>query len=157
MLGQLQTVVAAEPARRRRVHRRNRSVIGVCVLAIVVGSVAMVFRIGGSSPGGLPAPNDGSTVFDHTAAVEPSDSVADESPALAAARPVMRWETVHTDPEARLRLDPEDSSRVAVIIERLTDHDLVKQLAALDRPTGLIRVGNEVRLTNDPLSDAAGG
>ena len=117
MLGELQGAM-------RQVHRRRRA-----LRRVVAASCLLLALLAASVPFWRPGPAPHQVVL--------------EDPAPAPPAPVVDLIIVHTDPTVLARYTPRPQSRT----ERLNDDALLAHLASINRPTGLIRMGGEVRLT----------
>ena len=109
--------------RRRRAMRRVRSAGGALVILL-----ALVVLL-------LPEP---------ATRIEPGDSDGTNR-IVAEAAPRSTVEIIRTDPGVLDRYAARPATRVRII----DDDELLAELAAMNRPAGLIRMGGEVRLTAD--------
>jgi len=127
--------VVKRTRRARRVRRRMLAVSGCMGLLLMMGWVA---RSGSPIPGEAPR-------IAETASDSPSTIQHTTDPQR---RHVVTL-IVQTDPAVveRFRARPRDS------IVRIDDRMLLDALASIDRPAGLIRFGDRIRLTK-PVTDA---
>jgi hypothetical protein len=134
MLGELLEAMQ-QTQRQRRARRRVLAAGGcACVLGIVVWAVSVnVLR---------PAASE-------RVASNPLDAEQRTTLPLPAARPACVTTIVQTDPSVLERCRPAPTDRVVWI----DDTTLLRTLASVNRPTGLIRIGDRVRLSA-PVTDA---
>lgn len=149
----------------RRVRRRRRAVfVGTAciVMAMSAGWLVHGSLSGFGSPSTFP-PNANSERLADGRATSP-DSVDSShagnamSEALTNVTPTVTVRTVSSEPRAPeviVRTDPDALARAAMPVsssgnaEIMTDEELLDLLASLGQPAGLIRVGDDVRLTTE--------
>ena len=128
----LRDVAAQLPAiaARRRARRRVAMAGGVTALLLPIVSVIVLTLNQTSGPGGAPAASPVVTA-------DPADS-----------EHVVDFAYVRTsgaiDPSVYIRPDTEAINAMVV-----TDDELLRELASIGRPAGLIRMNGELRLTDD--------
>lgn len=135
-----------EMARHHR-RRKIRRAIAIPAAALAVAATVALSAERGAEAPVAPGPS--------IAGVGSSGAASDGSEALvaaeASARKAIAVAWVRTDPAVvdRLSVAPRPSR-----VERLTDEELLATLAGIGRPTGLIRIGNETRLTRAVTDEA---
>ena len=125
LTAQLPTIVA-----RRR--RRKRVVAGGCAMALLLVASAAVIQMV-SQPASSPAP----PIVE--APVEPAESLIDFA--------IVRTNEA-VDPSVYVRIDNDAINSMVI-----SDDELLRELAQMGRPAGLIRMNGEVRLTRNVVDE----